>query len=102
MVRGRQRLSGAPVRATDIRAGAGLVLAGLVADGVTTVVGSFHIDRGYPLFVENLKSLGAEIERVGQPVAPKAAATERLRTDAGARVGGLGRLEWGFGRGTGV
>ena len=47
--------------------GAGLVLAGLVADGDTEVHDVFHIDRGYPLFVENLKSLGAEIERVGSP-----------------------------------
>ena len=44
--------------------GAGLVLAGLVADGDTEVHDVFHIDRGYPLFVENLVSLGAEIERV--------------------------------------
>lgn len=44
--------------------GAGLVLAGLVADGVTEVYDVFHIDRGYPLFVENLQSLGAEVERV--------------------------------------
>ena len=42
----------------------GLVLAGLVADGDTEVHDVFHIDRGYPLFVENLVSLGAEIERV--------------------------------------
>jgi UDP-N-acetylglucosamine 1-carboxyvinyltransferase len=64
VVRGRERLSSAPVRASDIRAGAGLVLAGLVADGDTEVHDVFHIDRGYPLFVENLVSLGAEIERI--------------------------------------
>jgi UDP-N-acetylglucosamine 1-carboxyvinyltransferase len=64
VVRGIPQLSSAPVWASDIRAGAGLVLAGLVADGDTEVHDVFHIDRGYPLFVENLSSLGAEIERV--------------------------------------
>lgn len=64
VVRGIAQLSSAPVWSSDIRAGAGLVLAGLVADGDTEVHDVFHIDRGYPLFVENLKSLGAEIERV--------------------------------------
>jgi UDP-N-acetylglucosamine 1-carboxyvinyltransferase len=48
VVRGVGQLSGAPVIATDIRAGAGLVLAGLVADGVTTVGHAYHVDRGYP------------------------------------------------------
>ncbi|MEV6771608.1 UDP-N-acetylglucosamine 1-carboxyvinyltransferase [Nocardia sp. NPDC051030] len=65
VVRGIPRLSSAPVWSSDIRAGAGLVLAGLVADGVTEVHDVFHIDRGYPDFVENMRSLGAEIERVG-------------------------------------
>ena len=64
VVRGLPQLSSAPVWCSDIRAGAGLVLAGLVADGDTEVHDVFHIDRGYPLFVENLASLGAEIERV--------------------------------------
>ncbi|MFI5777510.1 UDP-N-acetylglucosamine 1-carboxyvinyltransferase [Nocardia sp. NPDC051570] len=64
VVRGIPRLSSAPVWSSDIRAGAGLVLAGLVADGVTEVHDVFHIDRGYPHFVENLRSLGAEVERV--------------------------------------
>lgn len=64
VVRGIPQLSSAPVWSSDIRAGAGLVLAGLVADGETEVHDVFHIDRGYPLFVENLASLGAEIERV--------------------------------------
>ncbi len=64
VVRGIPQLSSAPVWSSDIRAGAGLVLAGLVADGETEVHDVFHIDRGYPLFVENLVSLGAEIERV--------------------------------------
>ena len=64
VVRGIPQLSSAPVWCSDIRAGAGLVLAGLVADGETEVHDVFHIDRGYPLFVEILRGLGAEIERV--------------------------------------
>ena len=61
VVRGVERLSGAPVRAPDIRAGAALVLAGLVAEGETTVIGVEHIDRGYENFAEKLASLGADI-----------------------------------------
>ena len=64
VVRGIAQLSSAPVWCSDIRAGAGLVLAGLVADGETEVHDVFHVDRGYPLFVEILQGLGAEIERV--------------------------------------
>ena len=60
---GIPQLSGAPVEASDIRAGAGLVLAALVSDGETTVDGSFHIDRGYPNFAEQLVSLGAKVTR---------------------------------------
>ncbi|MET7773377.1 UDP-N-acetylglucosamine 1-carboxyvinyltransferase [Nocardia sp. NPDC005366] len=67
VVRGIPRLSSAPVWSSDIRAGAGLVLAGLVADGVTEVHDVFHIDRGYPNFVEQLQSLGGLVERVGAP-----------------------------------
>jgi len=63
LIRGREALSGAPVEATDIRAGAGLVLAGLVAQGSTTVYGVSHIERGYAGFVQTLQSLGAQIER---------------------------------------
>ena len=63
MVHGVERLSGAPVEASDIRAGAALVLAGLVADGVTTVSGAQHIDRGYGGFAENLQGLGADVTR---------------------------------------
>jgi UDP-N-acetylglucosamine 1-carboxyvinyltransferase len=64
VVRGVPRLSSAPVWASDIRAGAGLVLAGLCADGETVVWDVEHIDRGYPRFVENLAGLGADISRV--------------------------------------
>jgi UDP-N-acetylglucosamine 1-carboxyvinyltransferase len=67
VVRGVPMLSSAPVWASDIRAGAGLVLAGLCADGVTEVWDVFHIDRGYPRFVENLRDLGADVERVSSP-----------------------------------
>ncbi|WP_171018771.1 UDP-N-acetylglucosamine 1-carboxyvinyltransferase [Rhodococcus sp. Q] len=64
VVRGIPRLSSAPVWSSDIRAGAGLVLAGLVADGTTEVHDVYHIDRGYPRFVEDLTELGGDIERV--------------------------------------
>ena len=64
LVRGRSHLSGAPVEATDIRAGAGLVLAGLVADGITTIYGASHIDRGYADLVPALRVLGAQVERI--------------------------------------
>ena len=79
VVRGRERLSGAPVRATDIRAGAGLVLAGLVADGVTTVADVHHIDRGYARFVDQLRALGA-----GR-LAGHGRGRQRGRLSAGAR-----------------
>ena len=62
-IHGIAQLSGAPVEATDIRAGAGLVLAALVAEGVTTVDGAFHVDRGYPEFAEQLRALGADVTR---------------------------------------
>jgi UDP-N-acetylglucosamine 1-carboxyvinyltransferase len=65
--RGRHQLSGAPVRAPDIRAGAGLVIAGLVADGVTTVSAVSHIDRGYPDFDTHLRALGADVVREPDP-----------------------------------
>jgi UDP-N-acetylglucosamine 1-carboxyvinyltransferase len=63
VVRGREQLSGAPVRAHDIRAGAGLVLAGLVAEGVTEVGDVHHVDRGYEGFVDKLVGLGADVRR---------------------------------------
>jgi UDP-N-acetylglucosamine 1-carboxyvinyltransferase len=62
-VRGVDRLAGAPVMATDLRASAGLVLAGLAAEGETTVNRVYHIDRGYERIEEKLRSLGAEIRR---------------------------------------
>ncbi len=63
-IAGLPHLSGAPVVATDIRAGAGLVLAGLVSEGSTIVEDGYHIDRGYPGFAEALVALGATVVRV--------------------------------------
>jgi len=63
IIRGVNGLSGCPVDACDIRAGAALVLAGLKADGYTVVANADHIDRGYQNFVANLASLGAEVRR---------------------------------------
>jgi UDP-N-acetylglucosamine 1-carboxyvinyltransferase len=66
-VRGVPRLSGAPVRASDIRAGAALTLAGLVSEGVTHVSDIFHVDRGYPGFDAALRHLGADVTRELDP-----------------------------------
>lgn len=63
VIRGVEHLVGAKVNATDLRAGAALVLAGLVADGETQVHNVFHLDRGYYRFEEKLKGLGADVER---------------------------------------
>ena len=62
-IEGVQELSSAPVEATDIRAGAGLILAALVSEGETTIDQAFHVDRGYPYFAEQLVSLGAKVRR---------------------------------------
>ena len=70
VVRGRARLSGAPVRAHDIRAGAALVLAGLAAEGTTEVLDVAHIDRGYEGFVDTLRGLGAVVRRESVPDDP--------------------------------
>lgn len=64
VLHGVNKLSSTDVWSSDIRAGAGLVLAGLVAEGETTVHDVHHIDRGYPNFVEQLTALGADIKRV--------------------------------------
>ena len=63
VIRGQEKLSSTDVWSSDIRAGAGLVLSAFCADEQTTVHDVFHIDRGYPHFVENLQALGATIER---------------------------------------
>jgi len=64
IVRGVERLSGAPVRASDVRAGAALVLAGLVAEGETIIHDCEHIERGYPDLPARLRELGADIDRI--------------------------------------
>ncbi|MBB1060248.1 UDP-N-acetylglucosamine 1-carboxyvinyltransferase [Marilutibacter spongiae] len=64
VVRGVERLSGAPVMATDLRASASLILAGLVADGETTIDRIYHLDRGYENIEEKLSGLGAVIRRI--------------------------------------
>jgi UDP-N-acetylglucosamine 1-carboxyvinyltransferase len=64
IVRGIDRLQGAPVMATDLRASASLLLAGLAAEGVTEVSRVYHLDRGYERIEDKLRSVGARIERV--------------------------------------
>jgi UDP-N-acetylglucosamine 1-carboxyvinyltransferase len=64
VVRGVERLSGAPVRASDLRAGAALVLAGLVAEGETVVSEARHVDRGYEDLAGKLRLLGADVTRI--------------------------------------
>ncbi len=66
IINGVKRLSGAEVMASDLRASAALVLAGLVADGETKILRIYHIDRGYEQIERRLKKLGADIRRVGQ------------------------------------
>ncbi len=69
IVHGKTRLSGAPVLASDLRASASLVLAGLAAEGETLVDRVYHIDRGYETIVKKLRSIGADIERITEHVA---------------------------------
>jgi UDP-N-acetylglucosamine 1-carboxyvinyltransferase len=67
MVQGVEKLSGASLMATDLRASAGLVIAGLVAEGETTVDRIYHLDRGYDRMEVKLRELGADVERVNSP-----------------------------------
>ncbi len=69
IVRGVRRLQGARVTAADLRASAALLLAGLVAEGTTTVAAVEHLDRGYERLEEKLAALGARIRRVGPEAA---------------------------------
>jgi len=64
VVRGVAKLKGAPVMATDLRASASLILAGLAAEGTTVVSRIYHLDRGYEHIEEKFRALGAEIIRV--------------------------------------
>jgi UDP-N-acetylglucosamine 1-carboxyvinyltransferase len=63
IIKGVERLTAAPVMATDLRASASLVLAALVADGRTEIERIYHIDRGYEAIEEKLQQLGAKIRR---------------------------------------
>jgi UDP-N-acetylglucosamine 1-carboxyvinyltransferase len=67
-VKGVKKLSGAPVMATDLRASASLILAGLAAENTTEISRIYHLDRGYERIEEKLKALGANIERVHEPM----------------------------------
>jgi UDP-N-acetylglucosamine 1-carboxyvinyltransferase len=64
IIDGVEKLSGAVVKATDLRAGAAMVIAGLIAEGTTEVLSIEHIDRGYPNIEDKFKALGADIKRV--------------------------------------
>jgi UDP-N-acetylglucosamine 1-carboxyvinyltransferase len=64
VVRGVERLQGATVMATDLRASASLVIAGLVAEGETTIERIYHLDRGYETLETKLGALGARVERI--------------------------------------
>ncbi|MDH4087993.1 MAG: UDP-N-acetylglucosamine 1-carboxyvinyltransferase [Nitrospira sp.] len=67
VVTGRKQLTGAPVMASDLRASAGLIVAGLAAEGVTHVQRVYHLDRGYERIEEKLGALGAEVQRQKSP-----------------------------------
>lgn len=77
VIRGGNQLYGAQVKATDLRAGASLILAGLAADGHTTVTELKHLDRGYVRFHEKLKALGADIERTDDSSSEKHLVTSK-------------------------
>jgi UDP-N-acetylglucosamine 1-carboxyvinyltransferase len=68
-VRGKTKLMGAPIIASDLRASASLVLAALCAQGETKIDRVYHIDRGYEMIVRKLQSLGADIERISDDLA---------------------------------
>ena len=107
VVRGVPMLSGAPVVAHDIRAGAALVLAGLAAQGTTEVAESQHIDRGYPWFAEALAAVGAEVTirlaltdfRAESPYRRVFARTDSARHDTEC---GVRRVDIGYGNSGGA
>jgi UDP-N-acetylglucosamine 1-carboxyvinyltransferase len=87
IVEGGAKLTGSKVCATDLRAGAALVLAGLIAEGETEVYGLHHLDRGYVDFAGKLKALGAQVERVSleeQAVEASEAAPAALKVNLSA------------------
>ena len=67
VIEGVDHLNGAPVRADDLRAGAAMIIAGLMANGTTEIEDILHIDRGYEYVVEKLTGLGADIKRIETP-----------------------------------
>ena len=71
IIRGTKRLTGAPVMASDLRASAALILAGLAAEGETWVQRIYHLDRGYETFEKKLQKLGAKVERLSESALPK-------------------------------
>ena len=71
IIRGAKRLTGAPVMASDLRASAALILAGLAAEGETWVQRIYHLDRGYEKFEHKLQKLGAKVERLPESELPK-------------------------------
>jgi len=76
IIKGGGRLSGAPVMASDLRASAALIMAGLAAEGETWVQRVYHLDRGYEKFDEKLRALGGEVDRLPAGEMPKDLATE--------------------------
>jgi UDP-N-acetylglucosamine 1-carboxyvinyltransferase len=66
VIEGKDKLNGAKVRATDLRAGAALILAGLVSEGITNITDIYHIDRGYELLESKFKLIGADISRYSE------------------------------------
>ena len=73
VIEGVSRLTGCPVKASDLRAGAALIIAGLIAEGQTEITGLHHIDRGYEKLIEKFTALGADIKRVTVPEEESAA-----------------------------
>ena len=67
VIEGVENLTGAPVHACDLRAGAAMVIAGLAAQGVTEIDGIQHIERGYETIVEKLAAVGADIRTITVP-----------------------------------
>lgn len=95
IVTGDARLVGAKVTATDLRAGAALILAGLVAEGTTEVGGTHHIDRGYVHLAEKLSALGADIWRIAKEEAAseRTAEAAKSQTEPAAERTEAGKLE---------
>ena len=67
VIDGVEKLHGCSVKACDLRAGAAMVIAGLVADGTTTIEDAHYIERGYEAMIEKLRGIGADISRIETP-----------------------------------